>query len=231
MEFIFWLADRLIVASGRWMVNVLSVVKTSILVIAILVKVKAVWVLEATIFVDQEAFSIIIGFIIFFNRIWLIILMRLARIVCISFLIEWIFFYSYWLIIQFFAAPHTWRRSCCVLVARHLVMNPVSGRSELGFLLSLYLLRGSILGSCRRMVVIFSWFNRLGSVYAFSRVSLVLINDSSDTCIFITTIFYHFMLSGWLLVSFKLQWLWFCLLLTFLNVLHRLFGGGYQFDQ
>jgi hypothetical protein len=39
------------------------------------------------------------------------------------------------------------------------------------------------------------------------------------------------MLSGWLLVSFKLQWLWFCLLLTFLNVLHRLFGGGYQFDQ
>jgi hypothetical protein len=69
LEFIFWLADRLIVASGRWMVNVLSVVKTSILVIAILVKVKAVWVLEATIFVDQEAFSIIIGFIIFFNRI------------------------------------------------------------------------------------------------------------------------------------------------------------------
>jgi len=69
LEFIFWFAVGLIVASERWMVKVLSVVKTSILVIAILVKVKAVWVLEASIFVDQEAFFIIIGFIIFFIRI------------------------------------------------------------------------------------------------------------------------------------------------------------------
>jgi hypothetical protein len=69
------------------MVDILFVVKTSVLVIAILVKVKAVRVLEAAIFVNHKAFSIVIAFSILFNRILLVILVRFVGIVLVSFVI------------------------------------------------------------------------------------------------------------------------------------------------
>ena len=87
VEFIFGFDCGLIVAIGRWMVDILFVVETSVLVIAILVKVKAVRVLEAAIFVNHKAFSIVIAFNILFNRILLVILVRFVGIVLVSFVI------------------------------------------------------------------------------------------------------------------------------------------------
>jgi hypothetical protein len=87
VEFIFGFDYGLIVAIGRWLVDILFVVETSVLVIAILVKVKAVRVLEAAIFVNHKAFSIVIAFNILFNRILLVILVSFVGIVSVSFVI------------------------------------------------------------------------------------------------------------------------------------------------
>ena len=98
--------------------------------------------------------------------------------------------------------------------------------SDLGFVLSLDLLRDGLLGSCLGVGLIFNCLSRLGSVHTVLRLGLVFINDSSDTCIFVNTFFLHFVLSCLLLFGFQWQWYRVCLLIAFLNV-HWLFFGGY----